>query len=413
MSVFRRKKKEEDAPSEEPSDTEAPQEEVKENQSGEDVADTGVPQEEIKETQSEEDVADAEAPSDAGEPKAETAQEETPEGDTDEVPEEEPAEEDDSDRYLHRKVRYRRSSWFGQMTATARLELRLQIKSNRAILTFMAFAAMAAIVLTSAMGSLMKTLGSFVPSITDAFGPSYTALILALLPFMVCLYAARTSKSIPRDFREKHAYIYLTQPLSRSAFCIGRFVAAYIPMALTITMAFLLAAALSTDRGGIDADLMLRCLGLCLLSAFAMTATIMSMSAKKNKGSTFRGLVVLIAGIPLLYLLITNIDLVLPLLGIEYEMTEEMMDSVKDFAGYLLYAPIYGPDVSLLWMQGTGVEVSFLGIQNTVMMVQSRNNQVYGLLHGLDATVLCIVYTVWGAFFLWRMIRKVSRRELT
>ena len=334
-----------------------------------------------------------------------------PESGSEMVPEEHVIES--QKEWKHRAQVYNPPSWQVQMFAVARLELRQTYKAGRSFIPLLALGLMAALVLTGSSDYIIETVKDNGFRVFDrAYGATYTALVLFLLPLVVYYMSAHMSDTLPSDFKDNLACFYLAQPVSRSALYVGKFVAGYVPMVMITIMAYVLASAVTVGKGGVSTAVMLKSLVICLLSEFAMASMIFSMSASKNKGSVTRGFLVLMAAFPLLYLLLDNLEFLLQFAGASDNEVKDVSDGLSGLMPYLTYIPVFGPDIALLVMDGNGISTSMLGIANIVNSLFTESNFVYGYTHGVSIPVLCVIYILWGALFMRNGIRKYLRREL-
>jgi len=400
MSLFKKKKGEADETPIPQEETEAPQE--PEEQVPEQPAET---EKEIPETEA----AAEPDPEPATEPDAEPQ----PLGAA--IPQEKEEDEDEMSEYRalrQRGVRYKSASWMKQMMSVARLEMRLSLKTFAPVVLFLGLGVM---YLLSSQGYIDRLLDSIAlgPIFFNMTGAGYAAMLLFLFPAILLYHVSRTAKIIPRDFKENVAFINYTQPVSRSAYFMGKMLAGYVPTAVMIVTSFCLAAILAQKVGGVQTSILLRSIGLALLGALALTATVFYWSSGKSKSGTLLPLMRLFIMVPLLYLLFTNIPTVLSMFpSIEPDMIDQIDEAVKGIAVYLFYLPQFTGDLSLLWMDGSGVSLSFIGIYDGLSVNLQMNHMFYGAASGLNRLFVPVVYAVWTVLFTIRGLHRFSRREL-
>ncbi len=310
-----------------------------------------------------------------------------------------------------RGARYEPASWMSQMFSVARLEMRLSLKAFAPILLVIGLAVMYYL---SSQGYIQRMMANVADiSFLNPYGAGYASLLLILFPPILLYHVSRTAKIIPRDFGQKVAFINFTQPVSRSAYYMGKMLAGYVPTAVMIVASFCLAAILANDYGGVQTSILVRSISLALVGAFALTATVFFWSAGKNKAGTILPMFRLFLFIPLLYIVFTNIPTVMSMIpDIEQSTIDSVNDAVKGIAVYLFYLPQFTGDLALLWIDGSGVSVSFMGIYDLLSIYMFSNNMFYGAAGNVSRVAVYVVYVLWSVLFTFRGIRKFSRREL-
>ena len=316
--------------------------------------------------------------------------------------------EERSDRYTHRNVRYKPSSWFKQMLSVMKLELRMNLKKKGPIALIIGLVLMAYLSTVAIGGFIAMFIGSGIfPGLEDLYGGRYVELVLFLLPPVFAIHIARMSNAIPQDFDKNLAFIYLTQPVSRSALYIGRFIAAFIPLIVMVLTAFSVANVMSMKAGGISMIVMSKGMLTCILGGFAMGSMIFWMSAKSKKGKSVSTFMLVFMVIPMIYFVVGLLPLIKP------DLDTQIMDIIDVIKSYVLYIPAFAPDLALLQIGGGGYSFSVFGFYSMMSAFTiSGNNSAYAAISNIGIIPLYAVYIVWGVLFIFLGIRRYRRREM-
>ena len=279
----------------------------------------------------------------------------------------------------HRTGRYDLPSKRRQMLDVYLAQMKLFMKGYVPVVLLAMIVAIPAIIYTGVLDDLI--IDHTRESIGDT-GETYVAICLGLMSAMMALIASIVCGSmLPAEFKHRTAYINFPIPQSRSVFYIGKFLAGYTLILVTILLAFAESVLMATVAGypSVSTTAVAEALLLAVAGSFAFGAVAYGISAFMTSGSTMLPFSILFIIVPTLCLVLFNGMGCMNLIG---------------------YVPVFSGDLALACLgSDQTLSVSMLMSDITVDMSAS-----VPLAAAIDLAA--------GLFFLMLGLSKTKRREI-
>ncbi|MGN1045286.1 MAG: ABC transporter permease [Candidatus Methanomethylophilaceae archaeon] len=295
----------------------------------------------------------------------------------------------------HRDVTYDIASSFKQMRVCYMTQMK-RFTKERTIWTLLIL-----LILIPVIYYALSMIGLPKSNITNVF----VATPLAALPLMSAFVASNVCGSmLPREYNERTVYLSLPLPMSRFTFYIGKFLAGLTlslgvvaaAYGISILMALFMAKTTVTYSGALFGSLL-----ISMAAMFFFCSFIYMLSASSKRGSTMKGLILLFVALPVLVIIVNALP--------NLEFFESVKGPLETMGGYLLYLPVFAPDLALNNLGTTAFASTFgincVSIYSFVSMLLPAK---------LDITVvqMTAVSLVLGILCLIRGFSKVKRRDM-
>lgn len=265
-----------------------------------------------------------------------------------------------------------------QMWIVYRAQMKLYVKGSTPFVLAFLILLIPAIMYTGVLDNIL--INSMFEEIGYT-GETYAAVCLSMLTVMTALIASMVCGStLPSEIRYRTAYLNFPFPQSRTTFYMGKFLAGYTLVLMTVFMAFGLSIVMGTaEYGSVSLAAAGQALLVSVIGSFAFCAMAYGMSAFTEKGSTM-------LPFALIFIVIPVIGLVLADAGV-----------LGNTIGYI---PSFFGEVAL----------SYLGSNQSVSMTM--------LLDNLDVTITApflgavAAGLIFGAVFLIAGLYRTKRREI-
>ena len=288
-----------------------------------------------------------------------------------------------TDEEAHRDVRYSIPSSFQQMVMVFKTQMKLYSKSKFVyVLLVMA-------VLIPLIHIVMKDMLDL-GILSDGSSNGMMGVMLSMLPFILGLFAASVcGKVMPTEFINRTAYMNMALPMSRTSFCIGKYLATLVVSLGVFVFAYGMALFTAmTDFEYFDEETMGISFILLLLGVFVYTATGFAFGCFIKKGAGILSFLLMLFVMPIVEIILMN-------------------NKILDM-NTLPYFPNLLPDFSCLAL-GSFISASPLGMFNalgSVMGASFFDVSAYSIATGV------IIGLIWGIALLGLGIYAVHRREM-
>ncbi len=283
-----------------------------------------------------------------------------------------------SDEEAHRDSVYHIPNQFMQIVAVFKTQMALYSK-RKSIYLVLVMAIMIPIIYV-----LIKDLIEF-GTISEASGTGLIGALLSMLPFIMGIFTANLCGSVmPSEFTERSAYMNMALPMSRTAFCLGKYLAGVVIAIGVFVFAYGMAMAGSlVTYSFFDEDALGRSFAMMFLSILVYTSFTFTIGCFLKRGSTIVSFIL--------------IAIVLPV--IELYM---YLNNYIDTSAFILF-PNLLPDMACFTL-GSSITMSPVGVLNV-------------LVHFVDPAELPLLTSaaisiVWAVAFLALGIFAIERREM-
>ena len=225
----------------------------------------------------------------------------------------------------------------------------------------------------------------------DPSGSGTMGILLVLMPLIMILLTSFLSAGLmPDEISERTAYMNMALPMSRTSFCLGKYLASLVVCIGVFSFAYAMAMAASMIEYDffVEHDLAVS-YALMLLACVTFTSFAFAMGCFLKKGATILTLIIMLIAIP----------------GAEiYAMSNGYIDSDT-----LMLIPNMLPDMACLSL-GTDITGSAFGFINGLVSVAGLD----GLLDvsSINLGLTTGITIAWCVAFLALGIFAVSRREM-
>ncbi len=237
----------------------------------------------------------------------------------------------------------------------------------------------------------------------------YMAGPLIALPIISMYITSNVCGSmLPREFNERTVYLSLPLPMSRFSFYIGKFLAGFTLCAGVVTAAYGISILLAMIVGHTDASYsgaMFGSLLVALTSTFAFCGFIYMLSASSKRGSTMKGLTLLLVLIPALVFIVKFLP--------EVEALSSLKGILNPIGNILLYLPVFGPDLAINNL-GLSCFGETMGI-NSLSLIGLLNGTFFGgnpITINIGIIEMSLVAIVIGTLCIYRGYKKIERRDM-
>ena len=141
-------------------------------------------------------------------------------------------------------------------------------------------------------------------SLTEASGSGMVGILLSMLPFILGLFTAFLCGSVvPSEFIERSAYMNMALPMSRTSFCIGKYLAGLVITLGVFIFAYgmAIAGAMTTydyfDEEALGLSFVMTTLAILIYTSFSF-----SMGCLLKRGASILSLILMVFVFPLLEL---------------------------------------------------------------------------------------------------------------
>lgn len=207
-----------------------------------------------------------------------------------------------SDEEAHRNAVYSAPFWLRQTMIVFMVQMKLFSKARW---TFIALftALLIPIIMILAGDTVSDLILAF--GFSTEYSNTYIAGLLAFLPLFLGLFTSvLCGTQIPREFKDRTAYLNVSLPMSRSSFYFGKYLAGFV-LCLGIFM-FAYGAAVATammEYDTIFSDLLGESLMLTVVAVFAYSSTAFCIGSFMKRGSSLVPFLLMSFVVPLLVLL--------------------------------------------------------------------------------------------------------------
>ena len=283
-----------------------------------------------------------------------------------------------NDEEAHRDVRYSIKSSFNQTVCMFKTQMALYSK-RKSIYVLLVMAIMIPIIYYYIKD--IFPMGTF----TEKSGNGMMGLMLFLLPLVMALFTGSLLSSLmPKEFKDRSAYMNMALPMSRFSFCIGKYLAGLVVTVGVFVFAFGMAMAGSmTDYTQYDEESLGLAFILMVLALMVFTSFAFAIGCFIKRGTTILAFIIM--------------GFILPSIELYLAMSEKVdMDM-------LMFMPNLLPDmVSIsLGSNATGSVVGFINAFVPIIDIAE-----------LNLVTVTVISIVWTLVFLGIGIFAVSRREM-
>ncbi len=287
-----------------------------------------------------------------------------------------------NDMQAHRDVRYQLPNPIMQTFTVFKTQMSLF--SKKKIVYILLFTA----VLIPIIYNLIKDRMSF-GNMTELSGNGMMGLMLFLFPLVLGLFTSFLCATLmPSEINERTAYMNMALPMSRSSFCLGKYLASMVITLGVFVFAYGMAMLTANldyayfDEGGLGRSFISLILAVLVYTSFSF-----AVGCFLKRGATIVSLLTLVAAIP----------------GIQtYLFVEHHIDSAA-----LALLPNLLPDMTCLGL-GSRFAASPVGMIN--LMLGGGGNIID--VSEINIAVTAIIAIIWTVVFLALGIFAVSRREM-
>jgi ABC-type transport system involved in multi-copper enzyme maturation permease subunit len=283
-----------------------------------------------------------------------------------------------TDEEAHRDVQYHIPSEFMQIVAMFKTQMALYSKRK------IVYVLLALAVLIPIIYYMTKDLFEY-STLSESSGTGLMGILLSMMPFILGLFTASLCGSaMPAEFTERSAYMNMALPMSRTAFCLGKYLAGVtitigvFVFAYGMSMAAAIGGYAYFDEDALGASFVMTLLAILVYTSFTFTF-----------GCLFK------RGAMILSFLM--ISIVLPLIEL-YLYLDGRLD-----AGIFVMLPNLLPDMAVLSL-GSSISGSPIGLLNAILPVVDASS-----IPLLTCTVVAIIWTV---AFIAIGIYAINRREM-
>jgi ABC-type transport system involved in multi-copper enzyme maturation permease subunit len=283
-----------------------------------------------------------------------------------------------SDEEAHRDTVYHIPNQFMQTVSVFKTQMGLYSK-RKAIYLILIIAILIPIIYIMA-----KDIFDF-SILSEASGTGLIGVLLSMLPFIIGIFTASLCGSVmPTEFTERSAYMNMALPMSRTAFCLGKYLAGVVITIGVFVFAYGMAMAGSLiTYSFFDEEALARSFIMMLLSVLVYTSFTFTMGCLLKRGSTIVSFLLIAIVLPVIemYLFLNN---------------------YVDTSAFLL-CPNLLPDLACFTL-GSNITMSPLGILNAIVHFVDAST--------VDLALSCVISIVWCVAFLALGIFAIERREM-
>ena len=283
-----------------------------------------------------------------------------------------------SDEEAHRDTVYHIPNQFMQVVAVFKTQMSLYSK-RKSIYLVLVMAVMIPILYV-----LAKDIFDF-GMVAEASGTGLIGALLSMLPFIMGIFTASLCGSVmPAEFNDRSAYMNMALPMSRTAFCLGKYLAGVVITIGVFVFAYGMAMAGSLiTYSFFDEEALTKSFTMMLLSVLVYTSFTFAMGCFIKRGATIVSFLI--------------IAIVLPV--IELYM---FMNSYIDMSGFMLF-PNMLPDLACLTL-GSNISMSPMGVLNMLVHIVNPAS--------LDLLLSAAISAAWSVAFMVLGIIAIERREM-
>lgn len=283
-----------------------------------------------------------------------------------------------SDEEAHRDKVYHIPNQCMQIVAVFKTQMALYSK-RKAIYLVLVMAIMIPIIYI-----LAKDIFNF-SMVSEASGTGLIGVLLSMLPFIMGIFTANLCGSVmPSEFTERSAYMNMALPMSRTAFCLGKYLAGVVITIGVFVFAYGMAMAGSLiTYSFFDEDALGRSFAMMLLSILVYTSFTFTIGCFLRRGSTIVSFILIAIVLPVieLYLYLNN---------------------YIDTATFILF-PNLLPDLACITL-GSNITMSPVGVLNALVNYADPTS--------LSLMSSAAISIVWAVAFLALGIFAIERREM-
>ena len=287
-----------------------------------------------------------------------------------------------SDDEAHRNVRYEIPNVLSQTISMFRTQMGLYSK-KKSIYVILFLALLIPAIYVAIKGNREIMVGLM--RLTENTATGLMGLLLSMLPFILALFAAFIcGSSIPSEFRDRCAYMNMALPMSRTSFCLGKYLAGFVITMGVFVFAYGMAMVTAmTEFDSFDEQALGRSFLMVVLATLFASSFAFFMGCLMKRGSSIVSMLLLFLVIPALQVYLFSYDYI--------------------SADLLQLMPNLLPDMACLTL-GCLISASPVGLANFVKPMLDPSE--FPLMTSAIVAIVCTL------IFLMMGIMLVNRREM-